>query len=126
MFRSLRRIIHLKQVKGFPLVYDDRMEKGNEIQVSSYEDYLIDEETNTEKSWQLHEVIKSLSKRQIECLTLKFEHNLTYIEISEVLGISVESTRTMIYRTLKELRKCFDEKRKLVPLLLFMITIPHP
>lgn len=116
--------MHAKQVKGLPLVYDDQMEKENRSQVSSHEDYLIDEETNTEKSRQLHEVIKSLSKRQIECLTLKFEHNLTYIEISEILGISVESARTMIYRSLKELRKCFDKKRKLVPFLLFLITVP--
>ena len=94
LFRSLRRILHSKKAKGLPLVYEDRLDKGNESHVSSHEDYLIEEETNTEKSIQLQKVIKTLSKRQIECLTLKFEHNLSYIEISEILGISVESART--------------------------------
>ena len=115
----------MKQVKGMPLVYNDRIDPEKGIEVSSQEDYLIEEETNSEKSRQLHEVLKSLSKRQRECLMLKFEHNLSYVEIAEILEITVESARTMVYRSLKELRKCFTGMGKSVQLFLLMLTFPY-
>jgi len=54
--------------------------------------------------------MKSLSNRQREGLSLKFEHNCSYAEIAEIMGVTIESARTIIYRALKELRKCFEHK----------------
>ena len=126
LLRSLRRIIQKKYVKGIPLVYNDRIDSSNESNVSSHEDYLIEEEVNTEKSNKLHKVLNTLSKRQRECLMLKFEHNLSYVEISEIMEISVESARTIIYRALKELRKYFEDKGKPIQLLFFLTRNPRP
>ena len=64
--------------------------------------------------------MKTLSNRQREGLSLKFEHNHTYPEIAEIMGISIESARTMIYRALKDLRKCIESNGLSIQLLFFL------
>jgi RNA polymerase sigma factor (sigma-70 family) len=104
LFRSLRRIIHKELVKAIPLVYDEMIGSTDESLTFSHEDYLIAEETEAEVHGILNAAMKTLSNRQREGLLLKFEYNRSYPEISEIMGISVESARTIIYRALKELR----------------------
>jgi RNA polymerase sigma-70 factor (ECF subfamily) len=49
--------------------------------------------------------INSLTKKQRELIMLFFYHELSYSEIADVFGISVESLRNLMYRTLKHLRE---------------------
>ena len=88
--------------------------------VFSHEDYLISVETEIEDHKLLYEAMKTLSNRQREGLSLKFEHNHSYTEIAEIMGISIESARTMIYRALKDLRKCIENNGLSVQLLFFL------
>lgn len=126
LFRSLRRIIHKETVKVLPLVYDEPISSPNDNPVFSYEDYLIAAETETENSMVLNGALKTLSDRQREGLSLKFEHGHTYPEIAEIMGISVESARTIIYRALKELRKYIEDKGHSIQLLFFLSRHLHP
>lgn len=120
LFRSLRRIIHKEQTKAVQLVYDEMSYSGNDHPDLSHEDYLIAAETEAEDFKVLHDAMKRLSNRQREGLSLKFEYERSYSEIAEIMEISVESARTMIYRALKELRKCIDAKGHPIQLLFFL------
>lgn len=120
LFRSLRRIIHKERVRVLPFVSDERSSTLNEMPVFSHEDHLIAVETKTEEYKALNAAMKKLSNRQREGLSLKFEHNHTYAEISEIMGISVESTRSIIYLALKELRKSMENNGRSIQLLILL------
>ena len=126
LFRSLRRIIHKEQVKIIPLVYDEMIRSPADNTDLSFEDTMIAAETEAENRAVLSIAMKTLSNRQREGLSLKFEHNSSYPEISEIMGISVESARTIIYRALKELRKSIEDKGHSFQLLFFLTRYPHP
>ena len=97
----------------------------NDSPYISLEDSLIAAETEAENHSALSEALKTLSNRQREGLSLKFEHDRSYHEIAEIMNISVESARTIIYRALKELRKCFKDKGQSIQLLFFLSCYPH-
>ena len=124
LFRSLRRIIHKERVKLIPVVYDEMIYSQNNIQDLSCEDSIIASETEAENRVFLNEAMKTLSNRQHEALSLKFEHNQSYHEIAEIMGISVESARTMIYRALKVLREGIEHKGHSIQLLFFLTRYP--
>ena len=126
LFRSLRRIIHKEQVKIIPLVYNEMIRSPADNSYLSFEDTMIAAETEAENRAILSNAMKTLSNRQREGLSLKFEHNSTYPEIAEIMGITVESSRTIIYMALKELRKSIEDKGHSFQLLFFLNRYPHP
>ncbi len=124
LYRSLRRIIHKEQIKLIPFVLDKLFLSPIESPAFSHEDYLISVETENENHKALNEAVKTLSNRQREGLSLKFEHNHSYSEIAEIMGISNASARTIIYRALKDLRKCIDKKGLVIQLLFILSGVP--
>ena len=62
----------------------------------------IEEEITRESL--LASVLEQLSAHQKEVLYLRYSKGFSYEEVSEVMGISIASTRTLIYRTLKKLK----------------------
>ena len=71
----------------------------------SFEDTLIEEENTTALNSKLAFAMEELTEKQRRALFLRFNEDKPYEEIASVLGISIESSRTLIYRCLKELRK---------------------
>ena len=110
LLRSFRRLIYKKQFKKNTIALNEKLILQNDIPFKSHEDSMIASEMKSENHHILTEVMKSLSDRQREGLTLKFEQNFSYSEIAEILGISVESARTSVYRALKDLRKALKKK----------------
>ncbi|MFC3197380.1 RNA polymerase sigma factor [Parapedobacter deserti] len=49
--------------------------------------------------------VSRLSSRQQESLYLRFTCELGYDDVADVMGVSVASCRTLVYRAVKELRK---------------------
>lgn len=117
LLRSLRRKIHKKQAEQISLVYDETISTFGNDQEMAFEDFLIAGEIETETNKKIAEAMKNLSSRQREGLFLKFDKNLSYSEIAELLNISVESARTSIYRALKELRKYLIKEDVFISLL---------
>lgn len=111
LFRSLRRTIHKAQIKVIPLIYDINLVPSNDYRELTYEDKVIAHEIEEENNRLLTNALKTLTAYQREGLNLKFEHNLTYPEIAEILGISIESARTTIYRALKILRNSIADDK---------------
>jgi len=78
----------------------------NEIKsnLESVEDFIINSEKLTAKQNRLSKALASLTSKQQKTLSLKFTEERTYEEIAAILDISIESVRTLIYRSLKKLR----------------------
>jgi RNA polymerase sigma factor (sigma-70 family) len=113
--------LHKEGTKRNTLLNDEQLLLLNDTPVRSLEDEIIADETKKEHFRELAEGMKKLTKKQQEALSLKFEHNLSYPEIADTLNISVESTRTMIYRALKELRKAIKKGKTFNSILLFFL-----
>lgn len=56
------------------------------------------------------EVINLLSDRQKEAIYLRYQMELSYEEISKLLGINYQSTRNLIHRALEKVRTTMDLK----------------
>jgi len=69
------------------------------------EDEIIRQEVDLNIQNLLLTIIKKLPPSQQEILYMRFYSGLGYEEISEILGISIESCRTSIYRSLKTIRE---------------------
>ena len=81
-------------------------DKKDEIVSSSKsaEESIIQSENSLEISTKLSVAMTSLSSKQRKGLSLKFDEKKSYEEIAAILGISIESVRTLIYRAVKKLR----------------------
>lgn len=73
----------------------------------SVEHSLIVNEKDEMQTKFLKLVKESLTERQKEALYLKFNCGFDYPQISELMEISVDSARTLVYRTLKTIKKTF-------------------
>ena len=77
----------------------------------SAENSLIASETDEIRFRFVKMVTEDLSARQKEALYLKFNCGFNYIQISEIMQISVESVRTIVYRTLKSIKETFGNEK---------------
>lgn len=109
LFRSLKRIIQRELSKNS--LFNQTTQ--SEISVSeiepAHDENIINLEIKLENAALLEAALNKLTSQQKEALFLKFEQNLSYPEIAQIQGISVESARTNIYRALKALRKSISE-----------------
>lgn len=120
LVRSLRRKIHHEKTKIIPIDFNYIINTSIETNILSFEESMIASETAEENTRLLMKAMKKLTDRQREGLNLKFEHNLSYLEIAEILEMSVESARTSIYRALKTLRKSIQDDKSSIQLLFFL------
>lgn len=71
----------------------------------SIEEKILFSEAVKERSLRLIKALNSLTKKQREGLSLRYGQDRSYEEIAQILGISVASARTSIYRAIKLLRE---------------------
>ena len=69
------------------------------------EDEWVAFETSTQQSEKLGLALKALTDRQREVIYLKFNQNMSYEEIGDILGINYQSIRNLAHRAITELRK---------------------
>lgn len=108
LFTSLKRKINRKYGKKvIPVDLDypvmDQILLKNAT--SSREQEMIHIERTNEQKDQLAKALNTLTEKQKRGLFLRFDENKSYEEIAKILGVSVETARTLIYRALKALRK---------------------
>jgi len=104
LFTSLKRKIGKKFKTKIKLhSTEDRKTEIVSTQ-SSVEERIVQSEHKLEINSKLSVALTGLSNKQREGLTLKFEEKKSYEEISGIMGISIESVRTLIYRAVKKLR----------------------
>ena len=71
----------------------------------SQEEILIQKENTKERSNFLKGQLSNLTEHQRHILKMKFTEEKTYEEIADIMSLSVASARTLLYRTVKTLRK---------------------
>ena len=107
LFKGLRNQIAYEKRRNRKLVpVEEPVETDFRI-AYSVETWFIANETDDIRAKFLKMVTESLTARQKEALYLKFNCGFDYIQISELMQISVESVRTMVYRTLKSIKDTF-------------------
>jgi RNA polymerase sigma factor (sigma-70 family) len=103
LFKSLKRKIQSPQSGKLKLVFTNTFQEGNEQKASLAEtEGLENQEENIEN---IRIAMGKLSDRQQEVLNLRFQVGLSYPEIAKILDISVESVRTLVYRSVKAIRE---------------------
>lgn len=105
LLKSLRRKIARNSGKIIHLRFENTGEEMNSNSSPSAEKMLIDEEINFEMEGKVKTLLQKLSKRQKEAIYLKFYQELGYEEISEIMAISYQSARTIIFKAIKTLRQ---------------------
>jgi RNA polymerase sigma-70 factor (ECF subfamily) len=75
------------------------------IHSNSIEDQIITSEISNERAHKLSNAINFLSKKQRKVLFLRFTEERSYEEIADMMEVSVQTSRTIIYRAIKVLRK---------------------
>lgn len=105
LFRSLKNQI-LNQPKSKTIFYDNQFFDGIDSPniTASYEEEFVETEFLEERTSKLSEALSSLSKKQKQCIFLRFNENRQYEEIAEIMNVSVQTSRTTIYRAIKQLR----------------------
>jgi RNA polymerase sigma factor (sigma-70 family) len=112
LFTALKNTILKKQIQN-------RKYTNKEIDFSvmsefnieySFQDQLINAEISKEKSARLQQAIVTLSPGQKEIIYLKFEQELEYSEIAQLMNITIESARKQLYRALVSLREVIDNE----------------
>ncbi len=111
LFCSLKRKIHSELSKK-SIFNSDQVLVESDLQIEpAYEDFIIEREIKLKNSEILKSAVNKLTAHQKEALFLKFEQNLNYPEIAQIMDISVESTRTNIYRAIKALRESMPKDK---------------
>jgi len=76
----------------------------------SPEDNLISDEVEQAKWIRLNKALGKLSHRQREAIYLRFKKELDYDAVAEILDMSVEACRNLIYRAVKSIRQTIEEE----------------
>jgi RNA polymerase sigma-70 factor (ECF subfamily) len=71
----------------------------------SHETQLIKRQETEEKTTAVTAAMQQLSNRQKEIIYLKYFQEMSYEEVSEVMGINYQVARNLLYQSVKALRK---------------------
>lgn len=103
LFKALKyKLFRAFQKKSGLALTNINEESGFEL---SYETLLISKQESEEKTAKVIAAMRELSNRQKEIIYLKFYQELTYEEVSEVMGINYQAARNLFHQSVKALRK---------------------
>ena len=111
VYRLLRNAIidEIKLIERRRKIEDQIFSKYNNPDTDA-ECQFIGGEEETQTYSLINTALNRLSQHQKEAMFLKYSNGLSYEQISLVMGISIASTRTLIYRTLKQIKSQIIEK----------------
>jgi RNA polymerase sigma factor (sigma-70 family) len=106
LFRSLKNQIISASKDAFmtqSFVLNEEVHSNNYL--NSIEDEIIETEFINERNYKLSKAINSLSKKQRKGLFLRFTEERDYEAVAQIMNVSVQTSRTLVYRAIKALRK---------------------
>jgi RNA polymerase sigma factor (sigma-70 family) len=71
----------------------------------SKEDFMVKEEADNQLTKSLVQSLDKLTSRQREVILLRFNHELEFHEISQVLEMNIQSVRNLLFRALENIRE---------------------
>ena len=99
-----RRILSNAKKINFSLRFNPDEMLGLDEQESSHEQVYIDKESDLSFLSKMRAELESLPERQKEAIYLRYSQNLDYEEIARLMGVNLATCRTLIYRSIKQLR----------------------
>lgn len=116
LFKSFRRTL-LRQIIAKRKLFVPFLDQNNAFEfIPSFEHAMIEGEFKEEQLKKLKACIQSLTKTQREVIFLKFFNELTYVEISEIMEMRVESVYNLVSKTIELLRKKLQAPNLIIPL----------
>lgn len=115
LFKSLKRKIQSANKAKLELIYTENIHESGDSKITS-----DGEDEQEERLEQIRKALTKLSEHQQEVLNLRFQIGLNYAEIARLMDISVESVRTLVYRSVKTIREELHVRSSAV--LLFLLT----
>lgn len=105
LFKSMRHEV-LVALKAQQRTKRVQLDYASDFEVQySPEDFIIAQQLSAEQHAQLLAALARLSSRQREAIYLRFFSGFEYERISEIMGLSYQSTRNLLYQGLKLLRQ---------------------
>ena len=103
LFRALKNLIYNQ------LLRNAKLQSLPDYDFAFDLDYTIDEQL----SWmhdqglsdEFHHILKGLTGRQKEIIYLRFIHEMSFEEISEIMKINIQSARNLLFRSMEKIRK---------------------
>jgi len=89
---------------------DEEFDYQFEVMYSVEHEMVLDENKNR-RNLLFVNALQQLSPRQKEAVYLKFTSGLAYEEVSEIMEMSVEACRNLIYRAIKALKEGIHEEK---------------
>ena len=104
LFRALKNnILKIEhRNRSFSSFLHNQEEKSGD---ASIEDRMCAEEFENEREYRLAKAITTLTKKQRKALFLRFTEQRSYEDVASRMNVSVQTSRTLIYRAIKTLRK---------------------
>jgi RNA polymerase sigma factor (sigma-70 family) len=75
---------------------------------------LIEKDREDEVRKKIETILEQLPSRQREVIYLRFNEALDYREISDIMGITVDSVRKQVYRAITQMREVIDYKKNMI------------
>ncbi|WP_187328787.1 RNA polymerase sigma factor [Echinicola rosea] len=109
LFTAFRREI-IRKLSRFRLQEPMDYFAPDHLLEASHMEGIILQQGKNESNQKLYKAIKNLSERQREAVYLRFFADLTYKEISDMMGISVEALYNLIFKSIKLLKESLRER----------------
>lgn len=104
LFRSLKNnLLKVENKNRAFLPFSDNREDTNAE--PSIEERICAEEFENERAYKLAKAITKLSKKQRKALFLRYTEERSYEDVAAIMNVSIQTSRTIIYRAVKILRK---------------------
>ncbi|MEO0899780.1 MAG: sigma-70 family RNA polymerase sigma factor [Bacteroidota bacterium] len=103
---SLRRRIIRQDQKKKKHIHQDLDPDLYDFKVDfDVEQLIVSEEMTEERSLKLKKGLEGLSKRQKEAIYLRFQSEMDYDQVAEIMDINYQSARNLVHQAIKNLRK---------------------
>ena len=103
LFRALKNLIYNQ------LLRNAKLQSLPDYDFAFDLDYTIDEQLawmhDQGLSDEVHRILKGLTGRQKEIIYLRFIHEMSFEEISEIMKINIQSARNLLFRSMEKIRK---------------------
>lgn len=103
LFRALKNLIYNQ------LLRNERLRPLPNYNLAFDLNYTIDEQLSLTHdqglSDEVHRILKGLTGRQKEIIYLRFVHEMSFEEISEIMEINIQSARNLLTRSMEKIRK---------------------
>lgn len=104
LFKSLKHSLLRALKKTKDISYVGESEPLLCVEKSS-EDILIEQDTCSQRVFQMRKALSLLSDRQREAIFLKYYLEYNYNEISQIMSLNYQSARNLVHRGIETLRK---------------------